>query len=108
MPGRLTTEVHEEVADLMHMAARFSEKISTQRNIVRCDGLSKLPPTFSRDSEIMQAHCLHSEVLRDNPRALDGKRIMLVVQPAIVQVGKFDGSDHSKEVVLMKAIVWMG
>lgn len=108
VPGRSTSEVHQEVSEIMHTAAQFSTKINTQRNRVRCDGLSNLPPTFKHESNMMQAYCLHSEALRDNPRAMDGKRTLLVVQSAFVLVGKADGSDYSQEVVLKKAFVWMG
>lgn len=90
------------------MATQFSTKISTQRNRIRCDVLSNLSSTFKHDSHLMQAHCLHSEALRDDPRAMNGKRVLLVVPSAIVLVGKADGPDYSQGVVLKKAVVWMG
>lgn len=53
---------------------------------------------------MMEAHRLY-----EDPKALDGKRILMVTHPAIVAIGKVDGSDYSiKPRVFKKAIVWMG
>lgn len=64
IPRRLEAGVHEELTEIMHIAADFCAKISAQKNSVRCDGLSSLSATFSRNSHIMEAHCLHSVALR--------------------------------------------
>lgn len=109
VPGVDTAEVHEELMAILQIAASVCFKIRTQRNGFKCEGIRDLTTTFSHDSPIMEAHSLHYRRLSDDPPAMDGKRILLVTQPAIFAIGKADGSDYGGEPrILKKAIVWMG
>jgi hypothetical protein len=102
------TELRKALIGIMQTAARFSSALDTQKSYLRCEGLSELPGTFDHQSEDMEAFSGHLADLDDEPTCLDGKAILLVIQPAVVLIGMNDGSDYKWRRVLKKAIVWMG
>jgi hypothetical protein len=100
-------ETLDELTDIMSKALDISRKLNTQRSGLRCDRAPDLAATFDHTSDMMEAHSLHNKELADDEAALDGKAIILVMQPAIVAIGKSDGSDYSIRRVLRKAVVLM-
>ncbi|QDS69036.1 hypothetical protein FKW77_009702 [Venturia effusa] len=109
VPGVDTADIHEELMEILQIAACICFKIHTQRNGWKCEGIKDLPSTFSHDSSIMEAHSLHTTLLSDDPKALDEKLILLISQPKFAAIGKADGSKYDGEPrMLKKAIVLMG
>lgn len=97
-----------QLREIFSKGVQISTKLTTQRSGLLCKGLESLPPNFDHNSKEMEAHWLHNNDLEDDEAAFDGRPILLVTQPAIVAIGKSDGSDYSSRRVLKKAIVWMG
>jgi hypothetical protein len=107
--GDLTpAEAHGELNEIMSKAIELSTKLGTQRSGLRCEGQSDLPAIFDHKSNIMEAHSLHNKDLADDDAALDGRPIVLVTLPAIVAIGKSDGSDYKTRRILGKAVVLVG
>lgn len=101
-------EMHKEILQILAKACHISKNVGTQRSGIECQGLLSLPKNFNHRSKDMEAHQLHNGELEDDDKALDGKPILLVTQPAIIAIGRSDGSDYCAKRVLKKAIVWMG
>jgi hypothetical protein len=101
-------EQHDQLVEVMQKADKISTKLCTQRSGLNCQVLSDLPPTFDHTARDMEAHWLHNEEWDDNSEALNGRPILLVTHPAVIAIGKSDGSDYDVRRVLKKAIVWMG
>lgn len=101
-------DMARQLREIFGKAVQVSTKLTTQRSSLMCKGLRSLPSKFDHNSKEMEAHWLHNNDLEDDEAAVDGKPILLVTQPAIVAIGKSDGSDYSSRRVLKKAIVWMG
>lgn len=97
----------EELKEIIVRAQDVSLKLGTQRSGLRCENPS-VTATFDHTSKVMEAHSLHNKDLADDEAALDGKPIVLVTQPAIIAVGKSDGSDYGVRRVLEKAVVLVG
>lgn len=109
VPGVDEEELNDELMAIFQIAASVCFNIHTQRNGYECEGIRDFPTTFSHDSPIMEAHGLHYKILSDDPTAMDGRRILLVTQPAVFAIGKADGSEYGGEPrILKKAIVWLG
>jgi hypothetical protein len=62
---------------------------------------------FAVTSDIMQAHPLHKLDDPDDSR-LDGRRMVLVVHPAVLRTGTHDAENYDHEVIWAKAVVWLG
>lgn len=103
-----STDMKEELNEIMLKAQEISMKLGTQRSGLRCDDYFALPLTFDHTSTIMEAHSLHNRDLADDDAALDGRPIVWVTQPAVIAVGKSDGSDYGVRRVLEKAVDLMG
>ena len=92
---------------LFEDAGRMAMRLWTQRTEIRCWYLADLrKEAFAVDSTLMQAHNLHK---LDDPKdhRMDGKRIKLVVHPAVLRYGSHDGEDYDRSQVWAKAIVWL-
>ncbi|KAK4560612.1 hypothetical protein LTR86_005190 [Recurvomyces mirabilis] len=95
------------LTQLFEDAGRMAMRLWTQRTAIKCSSLPDLrKEPFAVDSTLMQAHNLHK---LDDPKdhRLDGKRIKLVVHPAVLRYGTHDGEDYERSQVWAKAIVWL-
>lgn len=107
---RLTVAIERRVATVFARTTLIPWELSEVQSAALQDGPRQQMKTsrwrmFSKETE---AHWLHDNDLEDDEAAFDGRPILLVTQPAIVAIGKSDGSDYSSRRNLKKAIVWMG
>jgi hypothetical protein len=100
--------VVQQLNDILAKAAKTSAKLYAQRSGLFIQSISELPKTFEANSSYMEPHMLHHRDLEDNEDCLNGQRILLVTQPAVIAIGNSDGSDYTVRRVLKKAVVWMG
>lgn len=103
-----SADMKEALNELMLRAQDISMNLGTQRIGLRCIDSYQLPATFDHESTTMEAHSLHNKDLAENDAALDGRPIVLVTQPAVIAIGKSDGSDYGVRRVLEKAVVLVG
>ncbi|QDS69873.1 hypothetical protein FKW77_000521 [Venturia effusa] len=97
-------QVGEELLDLVQDATTLSMQLGLQHSNLYFLWINDLPDIFDHTSELMEAHGSYFE-----PSDQDGKRILMVNQPAVMSVGSSDGSDYkTTPIVLKKAVVWMG
>lgn len=97
-------QARNELLAIVKNGAKFGVEFGIQKSRIVWYGIQQLPETFNHASDMMEAHRLY-----EDPKALDGKRILVVTHPAIVATGKPDGLDYSiRPRVLKKAVVWMG
>ncbi|KAJ5708929.1 hypothetical protein N7493_010263 [Penicillium malachiteum] len=88
----------KELEIIFQTAVRMAHKLWLRRSSLEIQTLDDLPHHFTFDHE----------VLNDNPTALDGHLIRLVVHPAVLVRGKSDGSEYNDARMLKPAVVWMG
>ncbi|KAK2758811.1 hypothetical protein FQN54_003503 [Arachnomyces sp. PD_36] len=94
--------------DIMKEAGELSIRLRKQRTGIRClylDSPKLTQKGFQADSGLMEFH--ESMCLEEGTRTLDGKEIIMVVEPAIIAHWT-DGSDEvEKEKVWAKSVVWV-
>ncbi|KAK2743026.1 hypothetical protein FQN57_004982 [Myotisia sp. PD_48] len=61
------------------------------------------PEEFTEGSDLMSAHRLHKLDVDD--KRLDGSKVLVAIQPAIVALGTNDGEMYDKPRTWLKAIV---
>ncbi|RAL13364.1 uncharacterized protein BO97DRAFT_423570 [Aspergillus homomorphus CBS 101889] len=91
-----------ELEDLFLRAANLALSLWTQRTDMACYSLCKLPQFQAEDTR-MEAHRLHH--LDDDDRRLDGRRIILFVQPAVIAFGSVHGEHYDQWKVWAAATV---
>lgn len=92
----------EDLRSLFLMASGISVQLWTQRTHIRVLWKQELG-LFKVNSPLMSAHRLH-RLDEDDPR-LDGKGILVVIQPAVVAFGDSYGENYDTMKVWLKAIV---
>lgn len=100
--------VHARIVEAMQMGARLAAALGTSKCGLVCLGLSDLPKTFDHTSLEMEEWSGHMGDTFDDPGALDGKPILMVMQPAIVAIGSQDDFHNNCRRVIHKAIVFLG
>lgn len=94
----------ERLCRVVSDADVLATEFAGQKSYLRCYGIQDLPETFSSDSNLMKVYPMSGE-----PEDLDGKRVLLVVQPAIIAKGRASGHDYNLPPrVIKKAVVWLG
>lgn len=63
---------------------------------------------FTQDSKDLEYHRYHTNEIREDKAALDGKPVILIDGPAVVRQGNMEGKEYDERVVLKPAMVWMG
>lgn len=97
-------ETKENLLRIVSHADVLATELAAQKSYLRCYGIQELPETFSSDSSLMISHALNGE-----PEDLNGKCVLLVVQPAIIAIGRASGCDYTLPPrVLKKAVIWLG
>ncbi|KAL2862594.1 uncharacterized protein BJX67DRAFT_295736 [Aspergillus lucknowensis] len=92
----------QELQSLYHGAAQLALSLWMQRASMACQDLQGLS-FFTVDSPIMSAHRLHH--LDEEDTALDGKKVLLVVQPAIIAYGSENAEHYDRYKVWAPAVV---
>jgi hypothetical protein len=98
-------QILQELHAIFKDCADLAKDLSVQKmrvDVVRFDGL---PLRYQSGSPYLQPHGLHVADLDDDPQALDDKRVILVVNPAIVVHGTTSGCDYEQFRVWKKATV---
>ncbi|KAJ6024301.1 hypothetical protein N7540_005098 [Penicillium herquei] len=98
----------KELEIIFQTAVRMAHKLWLRRSSLEIQTLDHLPQHFTSDNVCLKPHVLNQKVLTENPTALDGQLIRLVVHPAILVRGKSDGSEYNDTRMLKPAVVWMG
>ncbi|KAG2027435.1 hypothetical protein GB937_001178 [Aspergillus fischeri] len=92
----------QELQSLYDGAAQLALSLWTQRAFMTCQSLEELPP-FTVSNPIMRAHRLHR--LDEDDKRLDGKRILLCVQPAILAFGSENAEHYNQHKIWSPAVV---
>ncbi|OQE32199.1 hypothetical protein PENSTE_c001G02688 [Penicillium steckii] len=82
-----------ELQNIGKKAVDLAQSLWTQREFLVI-GIQKKFPVFKSSCIIMIAHRLHH--LDDEDERLDGKKVLLCVQPAIIAKGNQDAEDYDK------------
>lgn len=98
-------QILQELHTIFKDCADLAKNLSVQKMQVDAVGLESLPSRYQSGSPYLQPHGLHVADLDDDPQALDGKRVILVVNPAIVVRGTTTGRDYEQSRVWKKATV---
>ncbi|WPH02105.1 Hypothetical protein R9X50_00496000 [Acrodontium crateriforme] len=97
----------KELEGLCRKAASLASKLWAQRPALECiglTGLSRLP--YNKESTIMKAHKLH-QIDDPNDRSLDGRRVQIVVHPAVQVRGTYDAEAYNTSRIWAKSVVWL-
>ena len=92
----------DDLQSLYHQAARLALSLWAQRTVIASHGLQRLHE-FDSSSLLMTAHRLHH--LDEDDNRLDGRKILLCTQPAVLASGNENGENYDKSKVWAKAIV---
>jgi hypothetical protein len=92
----------QELQRLYHGAGELSLSLWTQRTWMRRYHLSELAD-FRTDHSMVTAHRLHH--LDEDDHRLNGKKILAVIQPAIVAFGNEDAEHYNNGKIWAKAVV---
>ncbi|GFG16376.1 hypothetical protein IFM5058_07928 [Aspergillus udagawae] len=92
----------QELQSLYDEAAQLALSLWTQRAFMTCQSLRELPP-FTVSNPVMRAHRLHR--LDEDDTKLDGKEILLCVQPAILAFGTENAEHYNQHKVWSPAVV---
>ncbi|GIC90506.1 uncharacterized protein Aud_006940 [Aspergillus udagawae] len=92
----------QELQSLYDGAAQLALSLWTQRAFMTCQSLRGLPP-FTVSNPMMLAHRLH--LLDEDDTRLDGKRILLCVQPAILAFGSENAEHYTQHKIWSPAVV---
>ncbi|KAL4919681.1 hypothetical protein BDW62DRAFT_216829 [Aspergillus aurantiobrunneus] len=103
--GGGSTPREKELYALYNGAAQLASCLWMQRTYIICQSQQHLP-VFNVANPAMSAHRLHQ--LDEDEIRLDGKRTLLVVQPAIVALGSEDAEHYDRRKVWAPAIVVVG
>ncbi|KAF7169280.1 hypothetical protein CNMCM5623_002076 [Aspergillus felis] len=93
-----------ELRSLYDGAAQLALSLWTQRAFMTCQSLRELP-RFTVSDPMMSAHRLH--LLDEDDTRLDGKRIFLCVQPAILAFGSENAEHYNQYKIWSPAVVVM-
>lgn len=94
------------LAALFEEAGRLAMRLWTQRMGVKYQFKPiLLGEPFTADSKLMQPHGVHGD--DSGSRELDGKRVVVVVHPAVLGTGTHDGEHYETSRVWTKAVVWL-
>ncbi|EME38936.1 hypothetical protein DOTSEDRAFT_180949 [Dothistroma septosporum NZE10] len=63
---------------------------------------------YDHKADDLDTHVFHCPEVEDEPDALDGRKIVLLCNPAVVAYGTADGTDYDKSKIWHKAMVWLG
>jgi hypothetical protein len=91
----------QELQRLYQSAEELSLSLWSQRTSMECKGLEALP--VFNDNGTMRAHRLHQ--LDEDDDRLNGKNVLVVIQPLVVAYGTEDAEDYDKEKTWARAIV---
>jgi hypothetical protein len=103
-----STVAQDKLEQIFYNAAEISSLLWTQRSSVSISGMKSLHQPFNSASEVHAAHQLHAGQLDQDDSCLDGKKIVLVIHPAVYAIGDSEGNNYSTRRILKKAVVWMG
>ncbi|KAL2827785.1 hypothetical protein BDW59DRAFT_171226 [Aspergillus cavernicola] len=92
----------KELEALYNGAAQLASSLWTQRTFMVCQSQQGLP-VFNVANPAMSAHRLHQ--LDEDDQKLDGNKVMLFVQPAILAFGTENAEDYDRGKVWAPAIV---
>ncbi|KAL4785996.1 hypothetical protein BJX76DRAFT_355588 [Aspergillus varians] len=92
----------EDLQSLYKGAAQLALSLWGQRAFISCRGLQDLP-RFTVANELMSAHRLHQ--IDEDDTSLDGSKVLLVVQPAILAFGSEDAEHYDQHKVWAPATV---
>lgn len=98
-------QVAQELHAIFRNCASLANNLAVQKMEVKVVGHGLLSPVYESGSMYMQPHGTHAADLEDDPRALDGNRVSLVVNPAIVVHGTTAGAEYEQYRVWKKATV---
>ena len=89
-------------------AATFSYSLWTQKLDLIVRNQRSLSEIFDHKDGLLEPHQLQFKHVDEDPSALDGRRILLVVHPAMSKIDFAEGSCSGPETVLKKAACIMG
>ena len=92
----------KELFRLYNIAGELSLCLWSHRAFLECHSLSSLPQ-FDTNNPSMTLHRLQQP--EENQRKLNGKRVLAVIQPAIVAFGNEDAENYDKLKVWSEAVV---
>ena len=98
----------------MQEAAELSHKLWTRKARIEVKDFDDLQhddgatPKYDSISELFEPHPVHTRALAQDPKALDGRKIVLLCSPLILTAGDTDGQNYGKTKILKKAVVWLG
>lgn len=99
--GSYTSRMKELIA-LYIQAAQLASSLWAQRTYMDCWGQQRLP-VFQIANPALSAHRLHQ--LDEEDLKLDGKKTLLVVQPAIIAFGSENAEYYDRSKIWAPAIV---
>lgn len=91
-----------DLCNLYHQAGELAWSLWAQRTVIVSHGQQSLHE-FSSSSSLMAAHRLHH--LDEDDKRLDGRKILLCTQPAVLAFGNEHGEHYDTSKVWAKAIV---
>lgn len=91
-----------DLHSLYHQAGELALSLWAQRTVIVSHGQQSLHE-FSSSSSLMTAHRLHH--LDEDDKRLDGRKILLCIQPAVLAFGNENGEHYDKSKVWAKAVV---
>ncbi|KAL4952076.1 hypothetical protein BDW69DRAFT_195934 [Aspergillus filifer] len=95
----------KELQQLYEGAAQLALSLWTQRSLIVCRSLGDVPnaPVFDVRNPVVRAHRLHK--LDEDDHKLDGKKIVLFVQPAFLAFGSENAEHYDQYKVWASAVV---
>ncbi|KAI9675986.1 MAG: hypothetical protein M1822_008372 [Bathelium mastoideum] len=100
----ISENAYRELMSIIIQSIQISCSLQVQKRNLKVKAKDELPIEFSYEDPLLEAHQLHNKALNDDPKALDGKPILLVAHPAVVSEGDGSGYNYSAFTVLKKAI----
>ena len=106
-----------DLTNIFTECARLSWTLWTQKHqieVLDLEGMEELQLngaahlTFEAESKYYKHHAQHNREIDEDPTALDGREVLLLVNPAIVAAGTTEGGSYGSKRVLMRGTVWMG
>lgn len=99
------TQRRKDLLTLYDDGAKLALSLWSQRSFLTCQSQEELP-IFSGGSPMMSAHRLHQ--LDDDDRRMDGRKVILFVQPAIIAFGSENAENYDQSKVWAAAVVVVG
>ncbi|KAL3457945.1 hypothetical protein BJX64DRAFT_292609 [Aspergillus heterothallicus] len=100
-----TRSIERDLQELYNSAAQLALLLWMQRSFIVCESQGAVP-VFDVTNPVLRAHRLHQ--LDEDDRKLDGKKILLFVQPAILAFGSENAEHYDKCKVWAPAVVVVG